>query len=584
MHKVIVYLKRLCIFALESTHCNSYCFDKIDFININNINIMKKLFLLPLCIIAMLMASCTSVDDNPTPDPIVPDEPQPTAKADYTILMYGMGGGDIEGGGELDPGIVCMNIKQLFEGKKNAGDNINVVVNYKFSPVLDDEKFSIANLEGEMEIDDEKLPLAEFAGKSYRFAIEDDKTMFNTFVDENLYGKQENDMANPDSLTNFINWAAKNYPAEKYVLVLTDHGGGYTVDEDLPFNNTRGLLYDSAGKNYFTVNSLRHALENANQRMDVLYYDACLMNTVEYQFELKDLTDYIMASTYVVPGEGGQFSELIDLLDGPNDLESALKMYAEALVNHWDNNGEGAFIDFSVTKTSMLNQYGAILKEFTDKLITAYQCGDPQVKEAIDRVTTTKAFRVDDSTAGYDIGDYVAAMCDEEEGLPDKFGPDFLARYLDSYKKCVIATYTSAELDEQNYEVDYSITLGAQGAFAITSFTGYDDGEAIVSIYRPDGAIWYYQGEYKGNALDFDVNPWISQDKYQGGSYWNSTFANTYEQLKFDQIVGWSRWLKINEKFPLQYPAPTHYLTMGGDEGGDEGDDEGDDEGGDYEY
>ena len=187
---------------------------------------MKKLFLLPLCIIAMLMASCTSVEDNPTPDPIVPDDPQPTAKADYTILMYGMGGGELEGGGELDPGIVCMNIKQLFEGKKNAGDNINVVVNYKFSPVLNDDFYATHNLEGGMEIDNEKLPLSEFEGKTYRFAIEDDKTMFNTFVDENLYGKQKNDMANPDSLTNFINWAAKNYPAEKYVLVLTDHGGG----------------------------------------------------------------------------------------------------------------------------------------------------------------------------------------------------------------------------------------------------------------------------------------------------------------------------------------------------------------------
>lgn len=32
LHKVIVYLKRLCIFALESNHYNSYCFDKIDLI------------------------------------------------------------------------------------------------------------------------------------------------------------------------------------------------------------------------------------------------------------------------------------------------------------------------------------------------------------------------------------------------------------------------------------------------------------------------------------------------------------------------------------------------------------------------
>lgn len=533
---------------------------------------MKKLLLLPLCIVAMLMASCTSVEDNPTPNPIVPDEPQPTAKADYTILMYGMGGGQLIGGGELDQCIVCMNINQMFEGKKNAGDNINVVVNYKFSPVLNDDFYATHNLEGGMEIDNEKLSMSEFAGKTYRFAIEDDKTMFDTFVDENLYGKQENDMANPDSLTNFINWAAKNYPAEKYVLVLTDHGGGYTVYDDLPFNNTRGVLYDDTAANHFTVKSLRHALENANERMDVLYYDACLMNSVEYQFEIKHLTDYILASTYLVPGEGGLYTSLIEKLTENYDLENALTDYASSLVDYWDKNGNGPFIDFSVTKTSELGQYGAILKEFTDHLIIAYQSGDPQTKEMIDNVTSRLTFRVDESTSGYDIGDYIKMMCDEEYGIPDKIGPDFYGRYLDSYKRCVIGTYASAELAEQDYEVDYSIILAAKGACAESII---HNGKAEVAIYRPDGIMDYYEGSYECDDDEFNLNTWLSKDFYISYNYWNSTFANTYEQLEFDKEVGWSRWLNINEAFPLQISPTAAYEDL------DDGEDE---EGDDYEY
>ena len=34
------------------------------------------------------------------------------------------------------------------------------------------------------------------------------------------------DMGNPQVLTDFITWGQDNYPADKYVLVFWDHGGG----------------------------------------------------------------------------------------------------------------------------------------------------------------------------------------------------------------------------------------------------------------------------------------------------------------------------------------------------------------------
>ena len=33
-------------------------------------------------------------------------------------------------------------------------------------------------------------------------------------------------MGDPEQLSDFIRWTAKNYPAKKYALVLWDHGGG----------------------------------------------------------------------------------------------------------------------------------------------------------------------------------------------------------------------------------------------------------------------------------------------------------------------------------------------------------------------
>ena len=61
---------------------------------------------------------------------------------------------------------------------------------------------------------------------------EDDLGWLN---DANIYGAYNCDISNPDSLTNFINWAAKVCPAKNYVLIISDHGGSYMPHDDLPY-------------------------------------------------------------------------------------------------------------------------------------------------------------------------------------------------------------------------------------------------------------------------------------------------------------------------------------------------------------
>jgi len=38
----------------------------------------------------------------------------------------------------------------------------------------------------------------------------------------------EVDMGDPQTLIDFVTWAVQKYPAQKYALILSDHGGGWT--------------------------------------------------------------------------------------------------------------------------------------------------------------------------------------------------------------------------------------------------------------------------------------------------------------------------------------------------------------------
>lgn len=96
---------------------------------------------------------------------------------------------------------------------------------------------------------------------------------------DGLGGGREVDMADPDTLSAFINWSVSNYPAHHYMLVIADHGYGW-----------RGLVIDETSQgNFMPLKGLESALENAPHHIDLLALDACTMQMIEVLHELKDL-------------------------------------------------------------------------------------------------------------------------------------------------------------------------------------------------------------------------------------------------------------------------------------------------------
>ncbi len=124
--------------------------------------------------------------------------------------------------------------------------------------------------------------MAPEANSTFRITIDPTKTLKEQVKDHYLPGKNC-DFTTPDSLTNFINWAAKNCPAKRYILILHDHGGGYRPEADLYQENaktgsTRGVIFDNGNPGHnFSAPSLAHAIKAADIRPDVVIFDACMM-------------------------------------------------------------------------------------------------------------------------------------------------------------------------------------------------------------------------------------------------------------------------------------------------------------------
>lgn len=98
----------------------------------------------------------------------------------------------------------------------------------------------------------------------------------------------EADMGSEDTLSSFISWGIRKFPADAFVLILSGHGGqykGYGPDE-------------TNGSSPFSVNSLGSAIEKglaSDNRLSLLVFDACLMAGIEPLHSLAATTSYIYA-------------------------------------------------------------------------------------------------------------------------------------------------------------------------------------------------------------------------------------------------------------------------------------------------
>lgn len=109
-------------------------------------------------------------------------------------------------------------------------------------------------------------------------------------------------MTTAQELADFVAWGKQNYPAQKYVLVLWNHGGGY-----------QGLIEDatSAGNSLMSLATLRAGLLASGTVFEVIDFDMCLMAGAETLLTLDGTTRFVAFSEEVEPGAGDPYDRIL---------------------------------------------------------------------------------------------------------------------------------------------------------------------------------------------------------------------------------------------------------------------------------
>lgn len=137
-------------------------------------------------------------------------------------------------------------------------------------------------------------------------------------------------MADPNNLYKFIKWGLDNYKAEKYMIVLSDHGSnfiGCMTDLSLKVPYIMGIPE--------MIEAINSASKSSNCEIDTLVLDMCYMNSVEIVYELAEYNKSSVKSmvTYIshAPYEGLPYDKFLSLVTKHSNI-NGLNLFLKHLI------------------------------------------------------------------------------------------------------------------------------------------------------------------------------------------------------------------------------------------------------------
>jgi len=381
-------------------------------------------------------------------------------QANWTVLVYVMGDNDLE----------PFAVGDIFEmAEAGSNEHLNIVT-------LIDRHPGYA--------DDEMGPLGNFEGTQLIHVGEDEILQSVDLGEVNT--------GSADKLAEFVAGGIQQFPADRYALIIWDHGAGWpgmgpdeTDGEDI-------LTLPEMGE------GITKGLDAAGvDRLDLIGFDACLMGTFEVAHAMRDLADVMVASEELEPGHGWDFSSL-EVLRSGDDVSAA--QLATTIVDtyeaHAKDFGTALKITLSAVDLTKLDELDAALRELGDVMELA------------------------DSAALAALG---AAR---QDALAFGDSPD-PAQASNAVDLGVLMTELSANSIFVRPEAD--AVLGALETVVIHEISGIATSEATgLSVYFPPTSD-YFDGDYFDLG---EVPGWstVLNSYFDGGSRLASTDTSTFDE------------------------------------------------------
>ena len=229
-------------------------------------------------------------------------------------------------------------------------------------------------------------------------------------------------------LTDILNEVKDHASAQNYAMVLGCHGTGWTFKDSwhrypnyaketspslgegprvgIPYQNYDGVITPMHTRFFGSVSdistfstdipTLAQAIANAGMKMEYILFDDCYMANVEVAYELRNVTDFLLASTSEVMAVGvpyySMWASLASVTPGYVDAVSAFDRFYRDYVMPYGT--------FSAIDCRQMDELATAMREINSK----YKLSD----EALHSIQVLDGFY---DPIFFDMGDYLEKLC-----------------------------------------------------------------------------------------------------------------------------------------------------------------------------
>jgi pimeloyl-ACP methyl ester carboxylesterase len=319
----------------------------------------------------------------------------------------------------------------------------------------------------------------------------------------------EADMGDPQTLIDFVTWAVQTYPAKKYALVMSDHGGGWTG----------GFSDMSAGDSALSMPEIVSAIEQVRQntgvdKFDLIGFDACLMGQIEVFASLYPYSKYMVASEEVIPSYGWSYAAWLGqvaqnpAVDGGGMARSVISTY---IIN-----------DTYLTEVRATSE--EIAQEESSTTLSAVESARvPDVIGAMNGFISAAAF--------IDQG-LVAEARTYTRSYFSAFGEDVAPSYIDLGNFSEVLASLTDDADVQQAASQLQIAISS--AVVAEKHGANMSGSNGIAFHFPDSDIYYF------TEFNSEFPPYYAESSYKflEQSVWDEFLAYHYAGEEFNPQVG----------------------------------------------
>ena len=197
-----------------------------------------------------------------------------------------------------------------------------------------------------------------------------------------------------NGFADILNEVRQNAEALNYALIIGAHGCGWSCADDWinypnqakSFNTQQTLSYDTPfsgiqfgtdpdnpttrffgsvdrKENSIDLSTLVEGIKQSGIKMQYILFDACYMGNVETAYELKDVTNYLIASSSEIIAKGIPYRSMWSYLNGTTPNYSSL---VNGIVNFYKNSNS-PYCNMAAIDCRQLDELANVMKEINQK-------------------------------------------------------------------------------------------------------------------------------------------------------------------------------------------------------------------------